>query len=235
MNNEVIINDEFTLNEHITLREDLELLETPAITDSRKFYFFFKRLFDIVFSIIALIVLLPVFIIVGIAIKIDSPGSIIFKQKRVGKGGKVFTFYKFRSMVVDAEDKLKDLMDQNEMDKIAFKMKNDPRITKVGRILRKTSIDELPQLINILNGTMSFVGPRPPLPSEVEKYNPYHMQRLAVKGGLTCYWQINGRSNIGFDEWVELDIKYINEMSLWTDLKIMFKTIHAVLKQDGAA
>src|SRR5690554_4652038 len=121
MNNEVIINDEFTLNEHITLREDLELLETPAITDSRKFYFFFKRLFDIVFSIIALIVLLPVFIIVGIAIKIDSPGSIIFKQKRVGKGGKVFTFYKFRSMVVDAEDKLKDLMDQNEMDKIAFK------------------------------------------------------------------------------------------------------------------
>jgi lipopolysaccharide/colanic/teichoic acid biosynthesis glycosyltransferase len=137
-------------------------------------------------------------------------------------------------MCIDAEDKLSDLMSQNEADGPVFKMENDPRVTKIGRFIRKTSIDELPQLFNIFAGTMSVVGPRPPIPSEVEEYTPYQMKRLSVKSGLTCYWQCSGRSNVGFEEWINMDIQYIRERSLFTDFKIILKTFKAVIMRDGA-
>ncbi|MBQ6851780.1 MAG: sugar transferase [Oscillospiraceae bacterium] len=194
-----------------------------------------KRIFDIVMSSFALLVLSPVFLIVAIAIKCEDGGKVFFKQNRMTKGAKVFGIYKFRSMCPDAEQKLKDLMDQNEMEGPAFKIQNDPRITKVGRFIRKTSIDELPQLFNILKGDMSIIGPRPPLVSEVEQYTPYQMHRLDVKTGLSCYRECYGRSNIrDFDEWVESDLKYIRERSMWTDIKVILLTIKVVLKCEGA-
>jgi exopolysaccharide biosynthesis polyprenyl glycosylphosphotransferase len=189
---------------------------------------------DIALSTIGLILCIPLFIAVAIAIKRDSPGPVIFKQQRVGKDGKTFTMYKFRTMVVNAEEILDELLDKNEADGPVFKIKEDPRVTKLGKWLRKTSIDELPQLWNVLKGNMSLVGPRPPLEREVVQYDNYQRQRLSVKPGITCYWQVSGRSNITFDEWVELDIKYIQEQSLWTDIKLLFKTIGAVLRKDGA-
>lgn len=200
----------------------------------RTIYFFIKRIFDIILSVFTIIVLLPLFIIVSAAIKADSKGPVIYAQQRAGKNGKSFTMYKFRSMCQGAESKLKDLMEQNEKDGPVFKITNDPRVTKVGRFIRKTSIDEFPQLINILKGDMSIVGPRPALLSEVEQYSAYQLQRLNVTPGLTCYWQISGRSDINFDEWVELDLKYIRECGIWTDLKIIFKTVPAVLLGRGA-
>lgn len=150
------------------------------------------------------------------------------------KDGRFFTMYKFRTMCVNAEQKLEELRAQNEADGPVFKMKKDPRVTPIGRFLRKTSLDELPQFFNVLNGSMSLVGPRPPLPKEVEKYTPYQMHRLDAKGGITCYWQCSGRSNIMFDEWVELDLKYIRDRSFATDAKILFRTVGAVLRRDGA-
>jgi len=197
-------------------------------------YLFNKRVFDIVASFFGLVILLPLLIIISIAIRLESPGRAIYAQKRVGKNGRVFTFYKFRSMVNDAELKQIELLEQNEMDGPVFKMTDDPRVTKVGKFIRRTSIDELPQLFNILKGDMTFVGPRPPLPDEVSQYSAYHMNRLQVKGGLTCYWQISGRNTVSFDDWVELDIKYINEMSTKTDAKIFFATFPVVLKRTGA-
>lgn len=203
--------------------------------DRRKMFLMMKRSFDLIASTIALIMLSPVMLFIAIAIFLDDPkGSPIFSQTRVGKDGKEFKFYKFRSMCVNAEAILDQLQEKNEMDGPAFKMKDDPRITKIGKFLRKTSLDELPQLVNIIKGDMSIVGPRPPLPREVEQYNAYHRQRLMVKGGLTCYWQCSGRNNVGFDEWVDMDIKYINQMSFRTDIKIILKTAKAVIKMDGA-
>ena len=143
--------------------------------------------------------------------------------------------YKFRSMVHNAEDLLKDLMDRNEQTGPVFKINDDPRITKVGKFIRKTSIDELPQLFNVLKGDMSLVGPRPPIPHEVEQYNSYQMQRLAVKPGLTCIWQVSGRNNIGFDEWVDMDIEYIQNRSLWLDIKLIFKTVGVLFGDDNAS
>lgn len=186
------------------------------------------------FRFLALVVLSPLFLITAIAIKLDSEGEVFYSQLRVGKDGKLFKMYKFRSMCVDADKQLDKLKDLNEKDGPVFKIANDPRVTRVGRIIRKRSIDELPQLINIIKGDMSIVGPRPPLPNEVAQYTPYQMQRLSVKPGLTCYWQISGRSDISFDEWVELDCKYIRESSVWTDIKIILKTIPAVLTGRGA-
>ena len=198
-------------------------------------YNFIKRLFDIIFSTLALVILSPIFLILSIMVKFDkSKGSVIYVSKRVGKGGKVFNFYKFRSMHADADETISTLQEINETGGPTFKMKNDPRITKIGRFLRKTSLDELPQLFNILKGDMSFIGPRPPMLREVENSPNYPMERLAVVGGLSCYWQIMGRSLIDFNGMVELDLKYIKERSLWTDLKILFLTIPAVLKGNGA-
>lgn len=193
-----------------------------------------KRIFDIVSSIVALFIFSPVMLITAILVKREDGGPVLFKQVRLTKNGRPFTMYKFRSMCVDAEKRRADLESDNEMSGPAFKMKNDPRVTKIGRILRKTSIDELPQLVNILRGDMSVIGPRPPLPSEVKEYSEWQKHRLDVKGGLSCYWQCSGRSNIDFDRWVRLDLQYIMDRGLWTDLKIIFWTFGAVLRQDGA-
>ena len=201
----------------------------------RKFYWLVRRTQDIFFSALALIVLAIPMLIVALVVWIDSPGaSPIFVQDRVGRNGKIFKFYKFRSMVPNAEEKLKEVLAQNEMDGPVFKMKHDPRITRVGRFIRRTSIDELPQLINILKGDMSIVGPRPALPREVAQYNDYERQRLYVTPGLTCYWQIQpNRNELSFDEWMELDLKYIRERSFWVDWKIIFGTVAAVLRMYG--
>ena len=198
-------------------------------------YDFIKRVFDILLSGLAIILLSPLLLGLAIAVRSDG-GPAIYSQRRVGKNGKRFRIYKFRSMCVNADspEMLAKLAAMNEMDGPAFKIKNDPRITKVGRFIRRTSMDELPQLFNIFVGDMTIVGPRPPLESEVRQYTKYQMQRLQVKQGLTCYWQCSGRNNINFDEWVELDLKYIRERSLWTDIKILFRTIPAVLSGDGA-
>ena len=195
-----------------------------------------KRLIDIVGSLCGIILLSPLFLIVAILIKLEDPkGKVFFAQERNGRYPKTFKMYKFRSMVHNAEDLLKDLMDRNEQTGPVFKINDDPRITKVGKFIRKTSIDELPQLFNVLKGDMSLVGPRPPIPREVEQYNSYQMQRLAVKPGLTCIWQVSGRNNIGFDEWVEMDIEYIKTRNLWLDIKLIFKTVGVLFGDDNAS
>lgn len=198
-------------------------------------YLAVKRYFDIVFSLLCIIVFTIPILFVMLLIVIDSPGaSPIYIQYRVGKNGRVFKFYKLRSMVPEADQMLDSLLDQNEMEGPAFKISNDPRITRVGRVIRRTCIDELPQLWNILKGDMSFVGPRPPLPREVEQYNDFQRNRLSVVPGLTCYWQIQpNRNSLTFDKWLELDLKYIEERNVKTDLMIIFKTVGAVLNMEG--
>ncbi|MCM0647419.1 sugar transferase [Clostridium swellfunianum] len=198
-------------------------------------YYFIKRIIDVLGAVFGLIVLSPVMAITAIAIKFESRGPIIFSQKRVGLNGKTFQMYKFRSMVTNAEELLSKLKDKNEMSGPMFKIKDDPRITKVGRFIRKTSIDELPQLFNVLKGDMSLVGPRPSLPTEVAKFSSYHKLRLLAKPGLTCYWQVMGRSSIGFNEWMELDIRYVKERSIWLDIKLIFKTFSVLFGDENAS
>lgn len=197
-------------------------------------YKFFKRFLDILLSGVALVCLSPVFLVTAIAIKLEDGGPAFFTQPRAGKDMKPFKMYKFRSMYVNADEKLRDLLKDNEQTGHAFKIKNDPRITKVGKFIRKVSIDELPQLINIIKGDMSIVGPRPILTWQMEECSDYEKQRLIVRPGLTCYWQIGGRANIEWDEWVELDLNYIRDMSLWTDIKMIVKTVPAVFESEGA-
>jgi exopolysaccharide biosynthesis polyprenyl glycosylphosphotransferase len=194
-----------------------------------------KIIFDLVFSIFLLFLLLPIFFLTALSIYVDSPGPIFFRQKRVGRKGRLFTLYKFRSMIVNA-DSLKGEMisDRISGDNVTFKMKNDPRVTRVGRFIRRFSIDELPQLFNVLKGEMSMVGPRPPVPEEVEKYSTDERGRLLVKPGMTCLWQISGRSELSFKDQVELDKQYINSQSILLDIKILLKTIPAVLTGKGA-
>lgn len=203
--------------------------------DKKPVYEFFKRCFDIICSLIAITVLFVPLAIISLVIVIDSPGaSPIFIQKRVGHKGKVFDFYKFRSMVPNAEQMLDKLLDQNEMEGPVFKIKEDPRITRIGKFIRKSSIDELPQLLNILKGDMSIVGPRPALPREVEQYDDSARERLEVIPGLTCYWQVQpSRNSLTFEEWLELDKKYIKERNFLVDLKIIFKTVFAVFGLEG--
>ncbi|HII4514698.1 sugar transferase [Clostridium perfringens] len=201
-----------------------------------RIYLLFKRAIDIFGSGFGLIILSPVFLIVAIAIKVeDSKGSVLFSQKRVGQYGKEFNMYKFRSMVSNAEELKAKLMEQNEMSGPMFKMKHDPRITKVGKFIRKTSIDELPQLINILKGEMSLVGPRPSLPKEVAKFESWMLERLEVKPGLTCYWQVMGRNDIDFEDWMKLDIKYVHDRNLWLDIKLIFKTFFVLFGDESAS
>lgn len=211
------------------------MLDIDKVNEGKDAYRIWKRIQDILVSLIAIILLLPVFIIISIVVFIECPtASPIFVQDRVGKNGKHFKFLKFRSMVPDAEERLKDLLDKNEMEGHAFKMKNDPRITKVGRILRKTSLDELPQLFNVLVGNMSIVGPRPPIPREVEKYDEYELQRLLVTPGITCYWQtVPNRNDMTFDEWLELDLDYIEDRNIKTDYTIILATFFAVFGMNG--
>ena len=202
---------------------------------SHRRYWVLRRAQDIVFSLLALILLAPLALLISLAIVLDSPGDgAIFRQRRVGRDGKLFWLYKFRTMCPDAEEQLNELLSQNQMDGPVFKIKDDPRITRVGRFLRKTSLDELPQLLNVLRGDMSIVGPRPALPREVELYNDYQRQRLYVTPGLSCYWQIAPhRNEMSFDEWVALDLKYIQERSFWVDWKIIFLTVRAMLMKYG--
>ena len=192
-----------------------------------------KGIFDRVLSFILLIVLLPLFLVVAILIKLTSRGTIFFRQVRCGVNGRRFMFYKFRTMVEDAEKRKNELTRLN-IKKIVFKITEDPRITRVGWFLRKTSIDELPQLLNVLKGDMSFVGPRPPVPQEVGLYEDWQRRRLSMKPGLTCLWQIQGRAELDFDDWMKLDLEYIDTWSLLLDMKILLKTIPAVLSTKGA-
>lgn len=210
--------------------------EYIKVDDSNRIYLFLKRTIDILGSAFGLIILSPLFLIVAIAIKIeDSKGSVLFSQKRVGQYGKEFNMYKFRSMVSNAEELKAKLMEQNEMSGPMFKMKHDPRITKVGKFIRKTSIDELPQLINILKGEMSLVGPRPSLPEEVANFEPWMLERLEVKPGLTCYLQVMGRNDIDFEDWMKLDIKYVHDRNLWLDIKLIFKTFFVLFGDESAS
>ncbi len=194
-----------------------------------------KRFIDIVFSLCGLIILSPLLIIVAILIGLESKGNVIFVQDRVGINGKIFKMYKFRSMVCNAEELKRELLIQNEMSGPMFKMKNDPRITKVGRVIRKTSIDELPQLFNVLKGDMSLVGPRPSLPNEVDEFEDWMMKRLSVRPGLTCFWQVSGRNNIEFEDWMKMDIKYIEERNIFVDLKLIFRTFFVLFGDEHAS
>ena len=224
------------LNSTIISEEENIVEETGLLKiEEKKAYKIIKRCFDIVFSFVGLVVLFVPMLIVSLIIYIDSPGAApIYVQQRVGKNGKIFKFYKFRSMIPDAEKMLDSLMDKNEIVGPAFKIKNDPRITRFGRFIRRSSIDELPQLWNVLKGDMSLVGPRPPIEREVEQYNEYQKQRLLVTPGITCLWQIMPkRNNLNFDEWLQLDLKYIQERNFWLDIKIIIKTFGAVCGLEG--
>lgn len=212
------------------------IVRQRAMFDNVSFvYLIGKRSFDIIASFIAITLLLPLFLIIVILIKIDSPGPIFFSQKRNGFKGRFFEMYKFRSMVSDAEDRFKDVEDMNEVSGYMFKIKNDPRITRIGRILRKTSMDELPQLFNVIKGEMSIVGPRPPIGREVENYDAWHNLRLSVKPGITGLWQVSGRNDMGFEDMCRLDLKYIRERGFIYDLRIIIKTIPVLFGDSRAS
>jgi exopolysaccharide biosynthesis polyprenyl glycosylphosphotransferase len=193
-----------------------------------------KRALDIVVAVVVLIALAPLMAIIAVCIRLDSPGPVIFRQIRCGKNGRLFVFLKFRGMIDSAESLKQQLAEQNEADGPLFKIRNDPRLTRVGRLLRRTSLDELPQLWNVLRGDMSLVGPRPPVPSEVAQYETWQQGRLLVPGGLSGLWQVSGRSELGFTEMVKLDLDYIERWSLWLDLTILARTAAAVLTSRGA-
>jgi len=201
----------------------------------KRVYHICKRIFDLIMSLGALVVLWPVFLVIAIAIKIDDPhGGVFYSQTRIGKDGRQFRMFKFRSMVTDADKKLKTLLKYNDVDGAMFKMKEDPRITRVGKFIRKHSLDELPQLVNVLLGDMSLVGPRPPLPREVKEYGLTDVQRLAVVPGCTGLWQISGRNNVSFDTMVALDLKYIREANIWVDFVILLKTFRIIISPNDA-
>jgi exopolysaccharide biosynthesis polyprenyl glycosylphosphotransferase len=195
---------------------------------------FGKRAFDVVGAVIALIVTAPLMLLISIAIKLESNGPVLYRSTRIGRGGRPFTFLKLRSMVHGADRHRQHLNHLNEADGPVFKISRDPRVTRVGRLLRVLSIDEIPQFLNVLRGEMSLVGPRPPIPEEVRQYEPWQLRRLDVRPGITCLWQISGRSRIGFQEWMRLDLEYIRNQSFTLDLKILLRTIPAVLSREGA-
>ena len=195
---------------------------------------FGKRAFDVVVSGLLLLALSPLMALIALGIKVSSPGPVIFRQRRAGLGGQPFTFFKFRSMCLDAEEKREELVDMNEMNGPVFKIKNDPRITPFGRFLRKWSLDELPQLFNVFRGDMSLVGPRPPMMNEVPGYEPWQRRRLHLTGGITCVWQVSGRSDIDFEDWMRMDMRYIQERSAWMDIKLLCQTVWTVVSGKGA-
>ena len=213
---------------------NLKLLNVRSTPDKGPIWAFVKRAMDLTGAMVGLVLASPIMLITAIAVKRCDGGPAIFSQERVGKNGARFKMYKFRSMYMDAEERLAELQKYNQVDGPAFKMENDPRVTPVGSFIRKTSIDELPQLWNVLKGEMSIVGPRPPIPREVAQYTDWDWGRLAVKPGLTCYWQVSGRSDVGFEDWMRLDLKYVEEQGFLTDMKILFKTVGVVLRGDGA-
>jgi exopolysaccharide biosynthesis polyprenyl glycosylphosphotransferase len=212
---------------------DVELLSLSSTPES-ELLLFFKRLFDLGLAAGSLVLLAPVMAVVAAAIRVTSPGPVLFKQTRCGLGGRRFTLYKFRSMINNAEQLKAELHQLNDLNGPAFKLRDDPRITTVGRWLRRFSIDELPQLWNIVRGDMSFVGPRPAVPEEVEQYETWQRRRLRMRPGLTCIWVLEGRNHLEFDRWIQLDLAYIDSWSLWLDAKIFFRTIPIVLSGRGA-
>ena len=194
-----------------------------------------KRSLDLSIASLALVIFMPLMVVVAVILRISAAAPVVFTQQRVGRAGKPFTVYKFRSMVPDAEEMKHEVADLNHHgDSITFKIKDDPRMTRFGQFIRRTSVDELPQLWNVLKGDMSIVGPRPPLPAEVAWYSPFHLRRLEVRPGLTCIWQVSGRGDIPFEEQAELDVEYIDHRGLWLDMSIILKTIPAVLSARGA-
>ncbi len=193
-----------------------------------------KRVLDMLGALLALLVSSPVLLLLAAIIKLESRGPVFYRSTRIGRGGRPFTFYKLRSMVKDADRHQHKIAHMNEADGPVFKIERDPRITRIGRFLRSTSLDEVPQFFNVLIGDMSLVGPRPPIPKEVAQYEPWQLRRLDVRPGITCLWQISGRSRIGFQEWMRLDLEYIRHQSLGLDLKILLRTIPAVLSREGA-
>lgn len=210
------------------------LVELMNHIKKRRKYLVIKRIYDIIFSLLALILLFPFLMMIAIIIKADSKGTILFKQLRTGKDGKPFIMYKFRSMCANAEQMRDGLLEHNEMDGPVFKIAKDPRVTKFGRFIRRTSVDELPQLYNIIRGEMSIVGPRPLALVETKNFSDYENLRHLIKPGLTCYWQISGRNQLFFKDWIELDIKYIKKMNLVTDAIIILRTIKVVILKKGA-
>ena len=214
---------------------EFEFENREEIKEGFSFYEICKRGIDIIGAGSGLLLLSPVIAIVACAVKFTSNGPIFFSQKRVGKNGQLFDMYKFRSMVVNAEELKEKLAHQNEMSGPMFKMKDDPRVTKVGKFIRKTSLDELPQLWNVLKGDMSLVGPRPSLPKEVKQFEKWMYKRLTVKPGLTCYWQVSGRNNIDFEDWMKLDISYVEDRNLWIDIKLIFKTVFVLFGDKNAS
>lgn len=220
----------------VEYQDDEEVKASVERLAHRYGYRFAKRTFDIAFSLLVLALFWWIYVIVAIAIKVDDPaGPVFFVQERMGKDEKPFNMFKFRSMYADAEERLAELKELNEKDGPVFKIKDDPRITRVGRFIRKTSIDELPQFFNVLLGNMSIVGPRPALRRETDLYTPHQRERLLVKPGITCYWQTRkNRDAIGFDEWVDLDLLYINQCSAWADFKIVIQTVGCVLTAQGS-
>lgn len=216
-----------------TLFGGIPLLEFETFS-ANEWQLFLKRTMDVFVSLLGIVTTLPLFSLIALGIKLSSRGPILFKQERSGLNGRKFTLFKFRTMMVGAEMRKKELERQNEMKGPVFKIKRDPRVYPLGRLLRKTSLDELPQLFNVLNGDMSIVGPRPPLPVEVEMYEIWQRRRLSLKPGITCIWQVSGRNEIDFDQWMKMDLEYIDNWSLWLDLKISLKTILVVLFGYGA-
>jgi exopolysaccharide biosynthesis polyprenyl glycosylphosphotransferase len=229
--------DVFDLKFAKAKQTDLEgfLLLTFERAPIKVWHLFIKRVFDVFLSGALLLILMPLFVVVSLAVKWTSKGAVFFKQTRSGLNGRKFTLYKFRTMVVNAESLLAGLHTGNEMTGPVFKMKNDPRITPLGKFLRKFSIDELPQLWNVFKGDMSIVGPRPPIPEEVKKYDSWQRRRLSMRPGITCLWQVQGRNNItDFNEWARLDLEYIDRWSIWRDLRILAQTVPVVLFGIGA-
>ncbi|MFF3314764.1 sugar transferase [Streptomyces sp. NPDC003035] len=213
---------------------DIPLLADCGLLAASGRQLFEKRVLDIFLTLLAMILLSPILLVTACAIKVSSPGPVFYLQKRVGRGGKPFRMLKFRSMCRDAERQRAAYLDQNERAGPVFKMRHDPRVTPVGRVLRRWSIDELPQMLNVMHGEMSLVGPRPPLPEECEHYGPRERQRLLVKPGITCIWQVSGRSDVAFAEQVRMDLDYIAEWDLAMDIKLLVRTVPAVLKHRGA-
>lgn len=213
-----------------------KFFEKPFVvrSENNELYLFVKRIIDFLGALLGITLLSPIMLITAVAIKLTSKGPVIFSQDRVGQYGNIFKMYKFRSMIPDAEKHIDELKDKNEMSGPMFKIKDDPRITSIGRFIRRTSIDELPQLFNVLIGNMSLVGPRPNLPREVVQFTEHQKQKLSVKPGITCYWQVMGRNNIDFEEWMELDIKYSKERNIWLDLKLILKTFFVLFGDENA-
>lgn len=228
------------------IRHDKHLAVKRGVTVNAQIYYALKRLMDVVFTVVFLIMTAPLMLVIAVLIKLDSPGPVLFKQTRLGKDCEPFTLYKFRTMYQDADATLHRryvqsfirnqlvMEPESDSESTTYKMRNDPRVTRVGRLLRRTSLDELPQLFNVLKGEMSLVGPRPPLPYEMEEYHVWHQARLVTPPGITGWWQIQGRSRVAFNEMVRMDLRYNSQKSLWLDLKILLLTMWVVISGKGA-